>query len=93
VTGHGRRGPKEYNREERVENSLGRDFKYSKKAGKLIYVVETSSVAVSSYLIRLGTLDLNLKDVKRQTLLYVVGEKRASVLTRMLLDKGADVNA
>jgi hypothetical protein len=93
MAGHGRRGPEEYNSEESVEGSLGRDFKYSKKVGILAYAVETGSVAVCSYLIRLGTLDLDSKDSKRRTPLYIAAEKGAIVLIRMLLDKGADVNA
>jgi ankyrin repeat protein len=93
VTDHGRRWPEEYSREERLEGSLGRDFKYSKKVGMLIYAVETGSVAVSSYLIGLRTLDLDSKDTKGRTPLYVAAEKSSSVLTRLLLDKGADVNA
>jgi hypothetical protein len=93
VIGHGRRGPEGYNSEERAEGSLGRDFKYSKKVGILVYAAETGSVAVCSYLIGLGTLDLDSKDAKGRTPLYIAAEKGASVLTRMLLDKGADVNA
>jgi hypothetical protein len=93
VAGHGRRGPEEYSREERVEGSLGRNFKYSNKVGILLYALETGSVAVSSYLIGLGTLDVDLEDAKGRTPLYVAAEKGASVLTRMLLDKGANVNA
>jgi hypothetical protein len=93
MAGHGRREPEGYNSEERVEGSLGRDFKYSKKVGILAYAVETGSVAVCSYLIGLGTLDLDSKDSKRRTTLYIAAEKGAIVLTRMLLEGGADVNA
>jgi hypothetical protein len=93
MAGHGRREPEGYNSEERVEGSLGRDFKYSKKVGILAYAVETGSVAVCSYLIGLGTLDLDSKDSKRRTPLYIAAEKGAIVLTRMLLEGGADVNA
>jgi hypothetical protein len=93
VSGYGRSRPKENPIQERVEDSLGRDFKYSKKVGILIYAVKTGSVAVVSYLIGLGTLDLDSKDGEGRTPLYVAAEKGASVLTRMLLDKGADVNA
>jgi hypothetical protein len=93
VAGRGRRGPEDYSREERVEGSLGRNFKYSNKVGILIYAVEIGSATLLSYLIGLGTLDLDSKDAKGRTPLYVAAEKGASVLTRMLLDKGADVNA
>jgi hypothetical protein len=93
VAGRGRRGPEDNSREERVEGSLGRNFKYSNKVGILIYAVEIGSATLLSYLIGLGTLDLDSKDAKGRTPLYVAAEKRASVLTRMLLDKGADVNA
>ncbi|CAN9191527.1 unnamed protein product [Alternaria alternata] len=93
VSGYGKSRPENDSLKERMEGSLGRDFKYSKKVGILIYAVEIGSVAVCSYLIGLGTLDLDSKDSKRRTPLYVAAEKGASVLSRMLLDKGADVNA
>ncbi|KAI1523713.1 Arp Ankyrin repeat [Pyrenophora tritici-repentis] len=78
---------------ERVEGSLGRDFKYSKKVGILIYAVETGSAAVLAYLIGSKTIELDTKDARRRTPLYVAVDKGSSVLTRMLLDNGADVNA
>ncbi|KAJ4375773.1 hypothetical protein N0V83_001050 [Neocucurbitaria cava] len=93
VAGHSSRGPEEYSREERVERSLSRDFKYSEKKGMLIYAVEIGNAAVLAYLIGLENLDLDSKDTKGRTPLCVAAEKGASVLTRMLLDKGADVNA
>ncbi|PZC90497.1 Arp, Ankyrin repeat protein, partial [Pyrenophora tritici-repentis] len=78
---------------ERVEGSLGRDFKYSKKVGILIYAVETGSAAVLAYLIGSKTIELDTKDARRRTPLYVAVDKGSSVLTRMLLDNGADANA
>ncbi|USP80370.1 hypothetical protein yc1106_07644 [Curvularia clavata] len=83
----------ENSRHEKIEKSLGRDFKYSRKGGILIPAVETGSVAVCSYLIGLGNLNLDSNDAKGRTPLYVAAEKGASVLSRMLLDKGANVNA
>jgi ankyrin repeat protein len=93
VASHDRRGPGGYSSEERVEGSLGRNFKYSDKVGILIYAAEIGSVTVFSYFIGLGNLDLDSKDTKGRTPLYIAAERGASVLTRMLLDKGADVNA
>jgi ankyrin repeat protein len=89
---HGRDRPEEDSIHKRMKGSLGPDFKYSKRDGILRYAIETGSIAVCSYLIKLGILDLDSKDTKGQTPLYVTAEKGASVLARMLLDKGADVN-
>ena len=93
VADHGRSRPEESPLQDRVEGSLGRNFKFSKNGGILINVVEAGNVALSSYLIGLGTLDLDSKDTKGRTPLYVAAEKGAGAITRKLLDKGADVNA
>ena len=93
VVNHGRSRLEENSIHEKIEGSLGRDFKYSKKAGMLMPAVETGSVAVCSYLIGLGISNLDSKDTKGRTPLYVAAEKGASVLTRTLLEGGADVNA
>ena len=93
VAEHDKSWSEENSLHERMESSLGRSFKCSKKDGILIHAVEIGSVAVCSYLIGLGGLDLDSKDTKGRTPLYVAAEKGASVLTRILLDKGADVNA
>jgi ankyrin repeat protein len=93
VSDYGRSRPKGNHIQERVEGSLGRDFKYSRKGGVLLYAVEIGSAAVLAYLIGLENLDLDSKDTKGRTPLYVAAEKGASVLTRMLLEGGADVNA
>jgi hypothetical protein len=85
--------PKENSIQETVESSLGRDFKYVKKVGMLIYTAEIGGVTVFSHLIGLGNLDLNSKDTKGRTPLYVVAERGAGGSARLLLDKGADVNA
>jgi ankyrin repeat protein len=93
VPDHRGRWSEENIREKRVEGSLGRNFRYSKRGGMLFYAVEIGSAAVLDYLIGLGTFDLGLKDAKGRTPLYVAAEKGASVPTRTLLDKGANVNA
>jgi ankyrin repeat protein len=93
VPDHRGRWSEENIREKRVEGSLGRNFRYSKRGGILFYAVEIGSAAVLDYLIGLGTFDLDSKDTKGRTPLYVAAEKGASVPTRMLLDKGVDVNA
>jgi hypothetical protein len=93
VSDYGRSRPEGDSIQERVQGGLGRDFKYSKKVPMLIHAVGTGNVAVSSCLIGLRNLDIDSKDMKGRTALYVAAEKGASVLTRMLLDKGADINA
>ena len=93
VADHGWSQLEENSVHEKIEENLGRDFKYPKKDGILIHAVEIGSVAVCSYLIGLGVVDLDLKDTKGRTPLYVAAEKGSSVLTRMLLDKGVEVNA
>jgi hypothetical protein len=93
VASHGRRGPEGYCKTERVEGSLGRNFKYSNKLGILIHAVNTGSATLLGYLIGLGNLELDSRDTKGRTPLYVAVDKGATVLARMLLDKGADVNA
>ncbi|KAG4441488.1 hypothetical protein IFR05_003015 [Cadophora sp. M221] len=93
VPNYGRSRTEENPLHERIEGRLGRDFKYSRREGLLKYVMKTGSIAVFSYLIGLGNLDLDSKDTKGRTPLYVTAETGASILCRMLLDKGADVNA
>jgi hypothetical protein len=93
VTNHSERWPEENVREERVEGSLGRDFKYSKKAGMLLYAAESGNTAVFSYLIGLGNFDTDSKDAKGRTPLYIAAQKGATAIARMLLERGADVNA
>jgi ankyrin repeat protein len=93
LSGYGRSPPEENSIQEGVEGSLGRDFKYSKKVGVLLYAAKTGSAAAVAHLIGLKNLDLNSKDTYGRTPLYIAAEKGASVLIRMLLDKGADVNA
>jgi ankyrin repeat protein len=93
VADHGRSRPEENSIQKRVEGSLGRDFKYSRKGGILINAVEAGNIALSSYLIGLGILDLDSKSTNGRTPLYIAAENGASAITRTLLEKGADVNA
>jgi hypothetical protein len=85
--------PKEKSIQETVEISLGRDFKYEKTVGIFIYAAEIGSIALLSYLIGLGNLHLDLKDTEGRTPLYVAAERGAGGSARLLLDKGANVNA
>jgi ankyrin repeat protein len=76
----------------KVKSNLGRNFKYSKKRGMISCAAEIGNATVLAYLMRLGSVELKSKDPNGRTPLYIVAEKGAYFMTRMLLDKGADVN-
>ncbi|KAL1598068.1 hypothetical protein SLS59_007078 [Nothophoma quercina] len=80
-------------KEAKVGRSLGRDFKYSKKGGLLLYAAEIGNASVIAHLIGLGSLDPNSKDAKGRSPLYEAAEKGDVVVVRMLLEGGANVNA
>jgi hypothetical protein len=92
VADHGGRWPEKSSREEQVGGSLGRDFKYPKKGGMLLYAVEIGNASVIAYLIGLGSLDPNLGDAKGRTPLYAAAERGDDIIMRMLMEGGADVN-
>jgi ankyrin repeat protein len=92
VAGHDRRGPEECSREERVECSLGRNFKYSKNRGIIIYAVEIGSLAVARGLLDKGA-DVNARGGKHGNALYAASDRGDKDMVTLLLDKGADANA
>jgi ankyrin repeat protein len=77
----------------KVKSNLGRNFKYSKKRGMISYAAEIGNATVLAYLMRLDSAGIESKDPYDRTPLHIVAGKGASFMTRMLLEKGADVNA
>ena len=88
-----RKWPEECPESAKVKSNLGRDFKYTKKRGMVSCAAEIGNATVLAYLLRPESVEIEKKDPNGQTPLYTVAAKGASFITRMLLDKGADVNA
>jgi hypothetical protein len=78
--------------EQRLLSSLGRNFKYPRKGGILLYATELGNATVVAYFLCFKNPEVNQKDPRGRTALYMAAAAGNDAVVQLLVDKGADVN-
>ncbi|ORY09451.1 heterokaryon incompatibility protein-domain-containing protein, partial [Clohesyomyces aquaticus] len=79
--------------EDRVDPNFGRNFKFSNQRSVISYLAEFKNQATVKLLLETGKIDIDATDKNRRTTLLRAAENGHEQVVKLLLDKGADVNA
>jgi hypothetical protein len=84
---------KEFYQNQGMGEGLGRNFIFSRRRSVLSYMAECGNITLISLVLEIGKIEINAKDKNGWTALSWAVERGHEAIVKLLLDKGAEVNA